>query len=189
MRADARRNREKVLRAAFEALATEGLAVPVQEIARRAGVGTGTVSRHFPTKEALYAAVVAERLERMVRAARALAEEKGPGEAFRDFFVFMVDEGALNHGVGEALRGNGFDIAALVRETGHDVTAALDRLLRAAQLSGEVRADVTAEDVKALVDGCMARERRGPDEEGRRRTVAVVLDGLAPRDQTAHSGR
>ncbi|GAA1454846.1 helix-turn-helix domain-containing protein [Nocardiopsis tropica] len=180
MRADARRNREKVLRAAFEAFASEGLSVTVHEIARRAGVGAGTVSRHFPTKESLYGAIVLSRMERLVGAARAFAEEEAPGDALASFFAFVVDEGALDHGLGEALRGGGFDVAAAVRGTGHDVVAALGELLAAAQGAGEVRDDVDAADVKALMEGCMTRERGGTDEAARRRTVAVVLAGLRP---------
>ena len=178
MRADARRNREKVLRAAFEAFASEGLSVPVHEIARRAGVGTGTVSRHFPTKESLCEAIVLSRMERLVYAARAFSEEREPGDALAAFFAFVVDEGALDHGLGEALRGGGFDVAAAVRGTGYDVVATLGELLGAAQRAGEVRDDVDAADVKALMQGCMARGRGGTDEAARRRTVAVVLAGL-----------
>ncbi|MEE2041664.1 helix-turn-helix domain-containing protein [Nocardiopsis sp. CT-R113] len=180
MRADARRNREKVLRAAFEAFASEGLSVTVHEIARRAGVGAGTVSRHFPTKESLCEAIVLSRMERLVHAARRFAEEEAPGAALASFFTFVVDEGALDHGLGEALRGGGFDVAAAVRDTGHDVTAALGELLGAAQRAGEVRDDVDAADVKALMEGCTTRERGGTDEVARRRTVAVVLAGLRP---------
>ncbi|MFD3683408.1 TetR/AcrR family transcriptional regulator [Nocardiopsis sp. NPDC058631] len=179
MRADARRNREKVLRAAFEAFASEGLSVPVHEIARRAGVGTGTVSRHFPTKESLCEAIVLSRMERLVDAARAFSEEREPGDALAAFFAFVVDEGALDHGLGEALRGGGFDVAA-VRGTGHDVVATLGELLGAAQRAGEIRDDVDAADLKALMEGCMTRERGGTDEAARRRTVAVVLAGLRP---------
>jgi AcrR family transcriptional regulator len=82
MRSDARRNRERVLAAAIEAFAAEGLAVSVHEIARRAGVGTGTVSRHFPTKQALYEAIVLERVGQLVAHARSLSESLDAGEAF-----------------------------------------------------------------------------------------------------------
>ncbi|MFC7660235.1 TetR/AcrR family transcriptional regulator [Pseudonocardia benzenivorans] len=71
LRADARRNREKVLRAAQEAFAEHGMGVPLDEIAGRAGVGPGTVYRHFPTKEALFEAVVAARMQDLITAARA----------------------------------------------------------------------------------------------------------------------
>lgn len=180
MRADARRNREKVLRAAYEAFASEGQRVSVQEIARRAGVGTGTVSRHFPTKEALYEAIVFNRMETLVGAAEEFEAEKGPWEAFTAFFGFMVGEGALDHGLADALSGDGFDVVAAARGTGHDVLAALGGLLARAQEAGEVRADVEAADVKALISGCIARERGGVDEDARRRTMAVVLAGLRP---------
>src|SRR5215471_15217834 len=73
-RADARRNRSRVLEAAIAAFAAEGLSVPVHEIARRAGVGTGTVSRHFPTKESLFEAVFLDRMERLADRAHVLAE-------------------------------------------------------------------------------------------------------------------
>lgn len=178
VRADARRNREKVLQAAVEAFATEGLSVPVQEIARRAGVGTGTVSRHFPAKEDLYRAIVLSRMERLVGAARRFGADMEPWEAFAAFFAFMVEEGALDHGLGEALRGGGFDVAAAVSDTGCDVGAALGGLLAEAQRAGAVREDVDATDVKALMEGCMARERGGANEAARQRTVEVVLAGL-----------
>lgn len=175
MRADARRNREKVLRAAFEAFATEGLSVPVHEIARRAGVGTGTVSRHFPTKDELYEAIVMDRMEYLVSTARRLAAEKEPGAAFAEFFRFMVEEGVLDHGLGDALQGGGFDVRGAVRDSGHDLMGAWGALLAEAQRAGAVRGDVDTADVKALMQGCMAGERGGG---GAGRTVDVVLAGL-----------
>ena len=82
LRADARRNRQRVLDAATAAFATEGVAVPVDEIARRAGVGAGTVYRHFPTKEALVEAIVLSRVEWLIGEARVLAGTDDPGTAF-----------------------------------------------------------------------------------------------------------
>src|SRR5262245_60355099 len=90
LRADARRNRQRVLEVAFAVFAAEGLAVPVHEIARRAGLGTGTVSRHFPTKEALFQAVFLDRVERLADRARMLAEAGDPGAAFVEFFSLLV---------------------------------------------------------------------------------------------------
>lgn len=79
LRADARRNRERVLAAAQEAFAAEGISVPLDEIARRAGVGAGTVYRHFPTKEALFAAAIVDRVDRMTGRAREGLAEGGSG--------------------------------------------------------------------------------------------------------------
>src|SRR4051794_20782819 len=86
MRADGERNRAKVLDVAWHAFATEGLAVPIHEIARRAGVGTGTVSRHFPTKEALFEAVLLSRVQLIVDRAESLLDADDPGQAFFAFF-------------------------------------------------------------------------------------------------------
>src|SRR5436853_6815375 len=85
LRADARRNRDKVLHAARDAFAASGFGVPLDEIAARAGVGPGTVYRHFPTKEALFEAVGQSRIEDLVADARARAGAAEPGSAFVAF--------------------------------------------------------------------------------------------------------
>jgi AcrR family transcriptional regulator len=180
MRSDAERNRARVLEAAVTAFAEEGLAVPVAEIARRAGVGTGTVSRHFPTKEALYEAIVLSRVEEIVRHARELAETSDPGEAFFNFVAFMVEQGAENRGLAQALGGSGFDIDAAASRSEHDLPGVERGLLRRAQQAGAVRRDVVPADVKALILGCLARETDNPDLAARRRMIAVVCQGLRP---------
>src|SRR3954465_3518559 len=96
----------------MQAFATEGPTVPVAEIARRAGVGTGTVSRHFPTKEMLYEAIVLERVGEIAEQARRLRATLSPGDAFFAFVAYMVDQAAANRGLAEAIGGDGFDIEA-----------------------------------------------------------------------------
>jgi AcrR family transcriptional regulator len=181
VRADARRNRERVLEAAIEVFAAKGLSVPVAEIARHAGVGTGTVSRHFPTKEALYDAMILHRVEELVGRARSLAASNDPGAAFFAYLAYMVDEGALDHGLAEALSGGGYDVAASAKRTGHDVMGALRDLLTGAQRAGAVRDDIEVADVKALVAGCLARERDSADPAARRRLIEVICEGLRTR--------
>jgi AcrR family transcriptional regulator len=177
-RADARRNRAQVLEVAIDAFASEGLSVPVHEIARRAGVGTGTVSRHFPTKEALFQAIVSSIAQRLVERARQLAATEDPGAAFFEFFTAMVEEGATNRGLADAFAGAGFDLEAAASRAEHDVMGALRDLLDHAQRAGAVRADVDVADVKALMVGCLARER--PTADARARMIAVVCEGLRP---------
>ncbi|HEX4215352.1 MAG TPA: helix-turn-helix domain-containing protein [Candidatus Dormibacteraeota bacterium] len=180
LRADARRNRERVLEVAFAAFAEDGLSVPVQEIARRAGVGTGTVSRHFPTKEALFQAILLRRADGLMERAEVLAQSGEPGEAFFRFFSLVVAEGAMNRGMAEALAGAGFDLEAAVAGTGHDIMGTLRGLLERAQRAGDVRSDIDAADVKALLTGCLARERATVDAGARERMIAIVYDGLRP---------
>src|ERR1700739_2192398 len=90
LRADAARNRARVLEVAYETFAAEGLSVPIDEIARRAGVGAGTVYRHFPTKADLFRAVVEDRIRRIVEEGRALLAAGDPGEALFKFLRSMV---------------------------------------------------------------------------------------------------
>jgi AcrR family transcriptional regulator len=177
VRADAQRNRALVLDAAIAAFAAEGLAVPVHEIARRAGVSTGTVSRHFPTKDDLYLAIVMERVEQMVQRAGRLAGTLPAGEAFTEFFASMVRDGAVDQGLADALTGAGFDIGAAADTAEHDVMGALRGLLERAQQAGAVRQDVDVDDVKALVTGCLAR---GRDDAARDRMLAIAEAGLRP---------
>jgi AcrR family transcriptional regulator len=164
---------------AIAVFAAEGLSVPIHEIARRAGVGTGTVSRHFPTKESLYEAIVHDRTERLVQQARALMAEE-PGKAFFDFFSIMVNEFAINAGLADALAGAGFDVEAAASSSEHDVIGALRELLTRAQKAGAVRKDVDVADVKSLILACCTRSRHSTDGRARRRMVEVVCQGLRP---------
>jgi AcrR family transcriptional regulator len=171
MRADAERNRAKVIEAAAAAFAEDGLAVSVAEIGRRAGVGTGTVSRHFPTKEALYKAIVLNRVAEIVADASRVVADNEPGVAFFAFFEYMVGQAAANKGLAEALGGDGFDIETAAAHSDHDLDGVERRLLAAAQRAGAVRADVTQADVKALLGACLT----APDQA---RMVAIVTAGL-----------
>jgi AcrR family transcriptional regulator len=180
LRADALRNRERVLEVAFTTFATEGLSVPVHEIARRAGVGTGTVSRHFPTKEALFEAVFVSRVERLVTMAGQLGEAEDAGAAFFDFFAALVAEGAANRGLADALTGAGFDIKSAASGPEHDVMGALGDLLAHAQHAGSVRHDIDIADGMALITGCLARDSDPQVPAARDRLVSVVREGLRP---------
>jgi AcrR family transcriptional regulator len=177
LRADARRNRARVLEVAAEVFATDGLSVPVQEIARRAGVGTGTVSRHFPTKQELFAAILLRRMEQLTGQADALAEGEDPGTAFFTFFATLVHAGAANLGLAEALAGAGYDLETAAVRAGYDLPGRLRDLLARAQQAGAVRTDVDYADVKALLAGCLAREG-GSDDAALDRVIAVVCEGL-----------
>jgi AcrR family transcriptional regulator len=176
MRADATRNRAKILDVAWRAFATEGLAVPVHEIARRAGVGTGTVSRHFPTKESLFEAVFRSRLEALVAQGTLLLDADEPGAAFFDFFGRLVAEGAADQGIAEALSGADFDLKAIVTDSDHNVIDLLNRLLDRAQRAGAIRADVTVGDIEALLASCASRG----DNVARDRMTTIVQAGLHP---------
>ena len=106
VRADAARNRARVLEVAYQTFAVDGLSVPIDEIARRAGVGAGTVYRHFPTKEALFQAVIADRMRHIIADGNALLESQLPGEALYTFMRSMVLQwGAADRGLVEALAG------------------------------------------------------------------------------------
>ena len=178
MRADARRNRDRILEVAFETFAAEGLSVPVQEIARRAGVGTGTVSRHFPTKESLFEAVVLKRAAALMAQATCLTGAADPGAAFFEYFAILVAEGAANLGMAEALMGAGYDLDAACLRDGLDMMGALRALLTRAQQAGAVRPDVTTDDVKALMTSVLTRPPTPEDPGARDRMVAIATAGL-----------
>jgi AcrR family transcriptional regulator len=179
LRADAARNRARVLETAYETFAADGLSVPIDEIARRAGVGAGTVYRHFPTKGDLFAAVVESRLQHIITAGRALLDEPGPGEGLFAFLRSMVLEwGATDQGLVEALGGLGIDVKSIAPDAEDAFRGLLAELLKAAQAAGTVRRDVDVPEIKALLVGCQAMQ--GYDEARAERVTGVVIDGLRP---------
>ncbi|KAA1431688.1 TetR/AcrR family transcriptional regulator [Mycolicibacter arupensis] len=176
LRADAARNRARVLEVAYETFASEGLSVPIDEIARRAKVGAGTIYRHFPTKEELFQAVVQDHIRRLVEGGYALLESDGPGEALFGFLRSMVRWGAKDRGVVEALAGLGIGVG---QEAEGAFLALLGELLQSAQDAGTARRDVDTRDVKSLLVGCQAMESYNP--QSAERVTDVVIDGLRAR--------
>jgi AcrR family transcriptional regulator len=179
LRADAALNRARVLETAYETFAAKGLSVPIDEIARRAGVGAGTIYRHFPTKEDLFIAVVESRLRHIIDAGRGLLDDPGPGEALFAFLRRMVlDFGATDQGLVDALAGLGIDVESVAPDAEDAFRALLGELLAAAQKAGTVRADVDVAEIKTLMVGCQAMQ--GYDTARAERVTNVVIDGLRP---------
>jgi AcrR family transcriptional regulator len=176
LRADAARNRARVLEVAYETFAAEGLSVPIDEIARRAGVGAGTVYRHFPTKEALFAAVIDDRVRAMVDNGRSLLESVGPAEALFAFMRDMVAMSATDHGLVEALAGYGIDLDSAAPGAEAAFLELIGELLAAAQSAGTARRDVGVPEVKALLVVCKATQGYGDEVTGK--VTAVIEAGL-----------
>jgi AcrR family transcriptional regulator len=168
LRADARRNLERVLDAAAEAFAASGPDVSIDEIARLAGVGHGTVFRRFPTKDDLMYAVV----ERYVAQMRAFAQEAlaaaDPGEAFFEFVSRVAKLAMTTPGLHKCVVHCGGKPGAAELERLNE------RIVSRAQRAGAVRRDVTPEDVRLLVRSALTSAPEGQW----RRHLAVVLDGL-----------
>jgi AcrR family transcriptional regulator len=183
LRADARRNRERVLRTAQQLFATEGLGVSLDEIARRAGVGPGTVHRHFPAKEALYLAVATDMLQRLVAEADVLAASGDPAALFT-LLSAMMASGAENAAVKSALAAAEFDLRTAAPGVAADLTRHVADLLDRARAAGAVRGDATVDEVMALVAGAFAAIHHASAETSRERSAhiaQIILDGLRPR--------
>ena len=178
-RADALRNRERVLATARELLSTEGMSVSFDEIARRVGVGVGTVYRHFPTRNALFEAVILGRIEEFTGRARALAATgTDPGATFLEYLAHLVGEVALNQALCEALESDAHAGFSVPEQTQQDFRDVLGTLLRRAQAAGEIRDDVDLAGVLDLVLGAASAERRARLRGSPNQLLAVILDGL-----------
>jgi AcrR family transcriptional regulator len=185
IRSDAARNRARVLAAAEAVLDEQGLAARMDEIARRAGVGVGTVYRHFATKEALYAAIVAARVDLLLEEAARLRASAAPHTAFFTFFARIVDDAGRKKALTSALHEAGIDIKAEQAEQRGNMRDALAALLRDAQHAGAVRPDVDLPEILALLRGAsLAAETGDYPEAVLERTLAVVFDGLRPAGAT-----
>lgn len=186
LRADARRNRAKILEAADAVFAASGPSASTEEVARRAGVAIGTLFRHFPTKEALVEAVFVSRLRRLAGEAEALVTAGEPVEAFFGFLASWTDVSADKHAFLDALAREGVDVSAAGRgeyaQVRSDLLGAVAKLLARAQAAGGVRQDIGVGELSAvLVGAARAAEHGGQSQQLRARARDVVLDGLRPR--------
>lgn len=179
LRADAARNRTKVLEAAERCLAKEGSAASMREIARQADVGLATIYRQFPTKEALFEAILVGRVDRLLDRARAAADSEDPGAAFFGFFTFAVVESTGEKALADSLAEAGLDPKAGTAPMYRELEGVTEVLLRRAQSAGQVRGDIGMGEVLALIIAtCLAADRQRWDDDLRARTLAVVFDGL-----------
>ncbi len=182
LRSDARRNRERIIDAARAAFAERGADAQMDDIARRAGVGVGTLYRHFATKDALIAELVARKLSGFARRARARAD--ADGDPFENLAGLLREQAehmagdAAEHGLvfvtPPADLGPALPVIAQLRD-------ALDELIARAQAAGTLRADFNADDVRTLMSGLggmMAADSCGAVAYDWRRQLEFVLDGL-----------
>lgn len=177
MRADAQRNLDGLLQAALAVFATSGVDAPVREIAEKAGVGVGTLYRHFPQRADLIAAVFRREIDACADAASALAAEHTPGEALARWMQRFANFIAAKRGLASALHSGdpAFDpLPAYFKER---LQPALETLLASAVAAGEVRADVDARDILGAVASLsVPTYDKGPDHVPR--MVALFADGL-----------
>ena len=177
VRADARRNIDALLDAALAVFGKSGVDAPVREIAQAAGVGVGTVYRHFPNRAELVAAVFRHEVDACADAAPVLAAEHGPGDALARWMQRYAAFIATKRGLAGALHSGHPAYGALHAYFNERLRPALGGLLDAAAAAGEVRGDVDAEDLLgAVASMCMQDRADRPDHA--RRMVALLVDGL-----------
>ena len=175
-RADARRNYEKVLAAAREAFAESGEATSLEEVARRAGVGIGTLYRNFPNRQSLLEALYADEVEAVSRAASELADDREPWDALSTWFEGFIGYIATKQALASEL-GNYLDKdAPLFARCREQLFAAGEPLLKRAQDAGEVRSDVAIGDVIQMVVGIAKLPNSEPGQA--EHIVRIALDGL-----------
>jgi len=180
LRADAQRNLVRVLDAAREVFAEQGVDAPVTEIADRAGVGVGTIFRRFPTKDDLLVAVVEQRTEQLIEAADLALESPDPGAALRGFMetatAMQISDVCWCEAGADLFEREG------IRELTDVLVGKIGELLTSAQTAGQIRSDVRALDISVLL---MAVAKSGLMLEDAvpgawKRYLAIILDGLRP---------
>jgi AcrR family transcriptional regulator len=179
LRADARRNREKVMAAARAAFAEHGSDAQMDDVARRAEVGVGTVYRHFPTKEALFVALLEDTFARIADRARATLEQE---DAWAAFTALMWDAGeslAGDRALAEAMQA---DLTLEPCPGQKELSSITAQLIERAKAAGAMREDALLEDVPMVMCGVgSATVRKHPCPDAWRRHLAIVLDGLRAR--------
>lgn len=177
VRADAQRNIDALLQAALAVFATSGVDAPVREIAEKAGVGIGTVYRHFPQRSDLIAAAFRREIDACADAASILADEYEPFDALANWMQRYTAFIATKRGLATALHSGNPAFDTLPAYFQARLLPALQTLLDSAVAAGEVRADVDADDLLSAVAN-LCRQAHGEDPNRARRMVALLIDGL-----------
>jgi AcrR family transcriptional regulator len=178
MRADARRNRDAVLAAAADAFAAHGVEASLEDIARTAGVGVGTLYRHFPTREALVFGVYQREVEQLAVSAPELAATRDPADALREWMRRFVRYTGTKRGLIGMLKPLMQTESGLFDQTRAQINGAASMLLRSAAAAGEIRDDISSADLIRSMGGiCMANDQIGSIDDAAR-LVDLVFDGL-----------
>ncbi|WP_430702105.1 TetR/AcrR family transcriptional regulator [Mesorhizobium captivum] len=178
LRADARRNRDKLVEAAAQAFAADGVDASLEEIAKRAGVGIGTLYRHFPTREHLVEVVYRREVEGLCQAADELARDHPADVALELWMQRFVDYIATKRGLATSLRILLTTNSTLFSDTSGRVSNALRGLVEQAAAAGKIRADVDASDVLHALGGIYSAPNTPDWRERSGRLVKLLMDGL-----------
>ena len=184
-RADSLRNRDLLLTAAKTAFAEVGGEAPLEDIARRAGVGIGTLYRHFPTRDALVAAVYAREVEQLTASAEALLAQRSAGEALAAWLDQLIDYMATKRVVAPLLRADPGEGERLYASSGAGIVAALRRLTEAANAAGDIRPDIGFEDVVRIMTGISQGYEQPGWELSAQRLLEVMMAGLRTKPASA----
>jgi AcrR family transcriptional regulator len=190
MRSDARRNRERVLRAAETVFSEMGLRAQIEEVARRAGVGVGTVCRHFPTKQALIEAVLEAMYESLLQDALRAQDQPDAGAAFQTFFYALSEFQARHRALAEHMATE-LELPVAAQSVREALRRAIGELVTRAQDAGAIRSDIGPADVALLFSGVAHATALAGDLQPvlRKRYVALILDGLRPLEASQLPGR
>jgi AcrR family transcriptional regulator len=179
-RRDALRNRERILEVAKGAFTRHGADASLDDIAKQAGVGAGTLYRHFPTRDALIEAVYRSEVEKLAAAADGFAAAMSPVEALRAWLLLFVDYIAAKHIIAPALNSLAGGPSRLYEGSRSLVQGAIDELVKRAKKSGDVRRDIDASDLLRAVIGVSYVGSGGDWQQSARRLVDILIAGSRP---------
>src|ERR1700746_115647 len=180
-RTDAQRNRERILEVAKEAFTRSGANASLDDIAKDAGVGAGTLYRHFPTRDALLEAVCRAEVEKLAAAERRFAEAMPPVEALRAWMLLFVDYIAAKQIIAPALNTMVGGASKLYEGTRAQVVGAIEALVKRAIKSGDIRKDLDPFDLLRALIG-VSNVAAGPDwQQSARRLVDILITGSRPK--------
>jgi AcrR family transcriptional regulator len=179
MRADARRSHERLLTAAAEAFTEKGAEAPLEDIAKRAGVGIGTLYRHFPSRLDLQEAVYRTQVSVVCAQGDDLIDGPSPEDAFGSWLRALASYLVTKRGLASALIAAKGKDSEVISQCSTIMRDTISRLLQRAQEAGAVRADLTSTDVMMVVHGVVVATERAPDQADR--MLSLMLDGLRAR--------
>ncbi|MDE1157524.1 MAG: helix-turn-helix domain containing protein [Neorhizobium sp.] len=178
MRADARRNHDRLVEIAAAAFAQKGVETSLEEIARRAGVGVGTLYRHFPTREHLVEVVYRREMQSLAAAAQTLSQEHSSDVALEEWMRRFVDYIAAKRGMANSLKILMNSNSALFAEGSGLIRTAIDGLVKAARDEGRIRADIDTTDLLHALTSIYSMPASPEWRDRANRLIGLLVDGL-----------